>query len=71
MAVSFLPGTGKFNPVGLIVPDLQNPFYATLAETLETRIAPHGYDLILEAPTPTCGASPTTCAPSPTGRWMG
>ena len=26
-----------------------NPFYATLAETLETEIAPHGYDLILES----------------------
>ncbi len=40
---------GKFNTVGLIVPDLQNPFYATLAETLETAIGLHGYDLILES----------------------
>ena len=40
---------GKFNTIGLIVPDLQNPFYANLAETLETEIAPHGYDLILES----------------------
>lgn len=40
---------GKFNTVGLIVPDLQNPFYATLAETLETEMAPHGYDVILES----------------------
>ena len=40
---------GKFNTIGLIVPDLQNPFYATLAETFETKIAPHGYNLILES----------------------
>ena len=40
---------GKFNAIGLIVPDLQNPFYANLAETLETEIARHGYDLVLES----------------------
>ena len=40
---------GKFNTIGLIVPDLQNPFYATLAETLETEIAPLGYDVVLES----------------------
>ena len=40
---------GKFNTIGLIVPDLQNPFYATLAETLETEVAQHGYDVILES----------------------
>ena len=40
---------GKFNAIGLIVPDLQNPFYANLAETLETEIARRGYDLVLES----------------------
>lgn len=38
---------GKFNTLGLLVPDLQNPFYTGLAEALETEAAVYGFDLIL------------------------
>jgi LacI family transcriptional regulator, galactose operon repressor len=40
---------GKFNTIGLVVPDLQNPFYTGLSDILEREFAPHGYDLIIES----------------------
>lgn len=40
--------TGRYNTIGLVVPDLHNPFYPVLADYLDQAIAAHGYDLILE-----------------------
>ncbi len=40
--------TGRFNTIGLVVPDLHNPFYPVLADYLDQAIAVKGYDLILE-----------------------
>ena len=40
---------GKTNVIGLVVPDLQNPFYSGLAEILETFIAKDGYDLVIKS----------------------
>ncbi|MSU25482.1 MAG: LacI family transcriptional regulator [Opitutus sp.] len=39
---------GRFNTIGLVVPDLHNPFYPVLADYLDQAVATHGYDLILE-----------------------
>ena len=39
---------GRFNTIGLVVPDLHNPFYPVLADYLDQAVAAHGYDLILE-----------------------
>lgn len=39
---------GRFNTIGLVVPDLHNPFYPVLADCLDQEVAAHGYDLILE-----------------------
>ena len=39
---------GRFNTIGLVVPDLHNPFYPVLADYLDQAVKPHGYDLILE-----------------------
>ncbi len=39
---------GRFNTIGLVMPDLHNPFYPVLADYLDEAVAAHGYDLILE-----------------------
>ena len=39
---------GRYKTIGLVVPDLHNPFYPVLADYLDQAIAAHGYDLILE-----------------------
>ncbi len=39
---------GKFNTIGLIIPDLQNPFYSTLITEIETELIKRDYDLIIE-----------------------
>ncbi|MSU50275.1 MAG: LacI family transcriptional regulator [Opitutus sp.] len=39
---------GRFNTIGLVVPDLHNPFYPVLADYLDQAVSIHGYDLILE-----------------------
>ena len=39
---------GRFNTIGLVIPDLHNPFYPVLADCLDRALAAHGYDLILE-----------------------
>ncbi len=40
---------GKFNTIGLVVPDLQNPYFSRVAELLETKLEAHGYDLVIES----------------------
>jgi LacI family transcriptional regulator len=39
---------GRYNTIGLVVPDLHNPFYPVLADYLDQAVAAHGYDLIIE-----------------------
>jgi LacI family transcriptional regulator len=39
---------GRYNTIGLVVPDLHNPFYPVLADYLDRAVAAHGYDLIVE-----------------------
>ena len=39
---------GRYKSIGLVVPDLHNPFYIAFADLLERRIRQDGYDLILE-----------------------
>jgi LacI family transcriptional regulator len=39
---------GRYKTVGLVVPDLHNPFYPVLADYLDQAVAAYGYDLILE-----------------------
>jgi len=39
---------GRHNTIGLVVPDLHNPFYPVLADYLDQAVKTHGYDLILE-----------------------
>ena len=40
---------GKFNTIGLLVPDLQNPYFSRIAEMLEDEVAAKGYDLVIES----------------------
>lgn len=40
---------GKFHTVGLLVPDLENPFWAHLTQLLELEMQKHGYDLMIES----------------------
>jgi LacI family transcriptional regulator len=40
---------GRYHTIGLVVPDLHNPYYPVLADFLEKAVAPDGYDLILES----------------------
>ena len=40
---------GKFNTIGLAIPDLTNPFYGVFAENLDAEIDKHGYDLVIES----------------------
>ncbi|TVP80198.1 MAG: LacI family transcriptional regulator [Puniceicoccaceae bacterium] len=39
---------GSFHTIGLIIPDIHNPVYATFADFLEIRMRDANYDLILE-----------------------
>ncbi len=39
---------GRYKTIGLVVPDLHNPFYPVLADYLDQAVAAQGYDLILE-----------------------
>lgn len=39
---------GRTNTVGLILPDLANPFYATIAKSVSAPLRAEGYSLILE-----------------------
>jgi LacI family transcriptional regulator len=39
---------GSFKTIGLVIPDLHNPFYTAFADCLERELRPHGYDLIVE-----------------------
>lgn len=40
---------GKFHTIGLLVPDLQNPHWALLAQLLQVELQKHGYDLMIES----------------------
>lgn len=39
---------GRYRTIGLVIPDLHNPFYTTLADLLEERFRAAGYDMIME-----------------------
>jgi DNA-binding LacI/PurR family transcriptional regulator len=39
---------GTFNTIGLIIPDLQNPFYTSLISAIEAELFRRDYDLIIE-----------------------
>ena len=39
---------GKFNTIGLIIPDLHNPFYSALITEIEAELIKRDYDLIIE-----------------------
>jgi LacI family transcriptional regulator len=39
---------GRYHTIGLVIPDLHNPFYPVLADYLDQAVKAHGYDLILE-----------------------
>ena len=39
---------GRYKTIGLVVPDLHNPFYLVLADYLDQAVDAQGYDLILE-----------------------
>ncbi len=41
--------TGRMSLIGLIVPDLTHPFFATVAKGLSSALRPHGYSLILSS----------------------
>jgi LacI family transcriptional regulator len=40
--------SGRYNSIGFLIQDLTNPFYATLADALETAVEEKGYDLLVE-----------------------
>lgn len=40
--------SGSYKTMGLIIPDLHNPYFTSLAEGLETALRGKGYDLIIE-----------------------
>lgn len=39
---------GSYKTIGLVIPDLHNPFYPVLADYLDQAVAAGGYDLIVE-----------------------
>lgn len=41
--------SGKFNAIGLLIPDLHNPFYTSFADLIEEEADKRGYDVILES----------------------
>ena len=40
--------SGRFHSIGLLIQDLTNPFYATIADEFETAVEERGYDLLIE-----------------------
>ncbi len=40
--------SGRYLTIGLLIQDITNPFYSTLAESLEKKAEEHGYDLMVE-----------------------
>lgn len=40
---------GRFSALGLLIPDLRNPFYTSFAHLLEIEAEKAGYDLVLES----------------------
>lgn len=40
--------SGRYHAIGLLIQDITNPFFSTLAETLEIEAAKAGYDLLIE-----------------------
>lgn len=40
---------GRFNTLGLLIPDLHNPFYTAFADMMEVEAELRGYDLIVES----------------------
>lgn len=45
MAVSLVKGKSKV--IGLIIPDIKNEYFSNLAYTIETKLSPHGYNIML------------------------
>lgn len=45
MAVSLVKG--KSQVIGLIIPDIKNEYFSNLAYTIETKLSPHGYKIML------------------------
>jgi LacI family transcriptional regulator len=41
--------SGRFHTIGLIIQDLTNPFFCTIADELEAAVEEHGYDLVIES----------------------
>ncbi|HAZ00274.1 MAG TPA: hypothetical protein DCY38_05755 [Opitutae bacterium] len=39
---------GSFKTIGLVIPDLHNPYYTAFADRFERKLRDHGYDLIVE-----------------------
>ncbi len=39
---------GRFFTLGLVIPDIHNPFYTTFADLLDKAVSPERYDLIIE-----------------------
>lgn len=40
--------SGRFHTIGLIIQDLTNPFFCTIADELEAAVEEYGYDLVIE-----------------------
>jgi DNA-binding LacI/PurR family transcriptional regulator len=40
--------SGRFHTIGLLIQDLTNPFFCTIADELEAAVEEHGYDLVIE-----------------------
>src|SRR5690606_34358155 len=40
--------SGRYNSICLLIPDLTNPFFATLADELEVAVEERGYSLLVE-----------------------
>lgn len=41
--------SGRYQSLGLLIQDIVNPFFATIADELETAVEERGYDLIVES----------------------
>lgn len=46
--------SGRFHTIGLIIQDVTNPFFCTIADELEAAVEARGYDLLVES----CRSSP-------------
>jgi LacI family transcriptional regulator len=40
--------SGRYHTIGLLIQDLTNPFFSTLADELEAAVEERGYDLLVE-----------------------